>query len=552
MTTTERAAPATASAPPVRGGTTLTGTWHLVRFILRRDRVRLLAWTLGVPVMYAASLTEYTAMADDAAGMQARAALVQTPAMVSMTGPGYGTDDYTVGAAVSNELVLWMVLALAVMSILQVVRHTRAEEESSRAELVRAAVVGRHAAVVAATIVVLLVNVLVAALSAGVLVGNGLDAVDSVAMSAGIAVSALTFGAVALVAAQVTEYSRGATGISFAALGAAFTLRTVGDMQELHGSWVSWLSPIAWAQQMRAFVDLRWWPAALGVVAIVLLLFAASALASRRDFGGGLVPDRPGRAEATAGLRGPLALAWRQQRMSLLWTALGLGLMWLATGTIVSRITDMTSSLEENPVYAGLLGDGDVEKAFLGVIVLYAALGAAAFGLVSTLRAKAEEEAGRAEYALATPVSRSRWLGANLAVASFGTVVVLLVGVVALATGAVASGLTDPGFGQVLGLGVLYLPALAVVLGLAAALYAWVSRATPLVWLVFGYVFVVGMFADLFDLPEWARRISPFWWVPDPLTGDVDWADVGVLCAVAVVLFALALAGFRRRDIATR
>ncbi|SKC81002.1 ABC transporter permease [Krasilnikoviella flava] len=546
------AAPPLASAPAARGGTTLTGTWSLVRFILRRDRVRLLVWSLAIPALYLASLGEYTAMADDPEGMQARAALVQTPAMVSMTGPGYGTDDYTVGAAVSNELVLWMVLALAVMSILQVVRHTRAEEESSRSELVRAAAVGRHAPVVAALVVVLLVNVVVAALSSAVLVGAGLEAVDSVAMSLGVAMSAMTFGAIALVASQVTEHSRGATGLSMAALGAAFTLRTIGDMQEQHGSWVSWLSPIAWAQQMRAYVDLRWWPAALGAVVIVVLLFVASTLASRRDFGAGLVPDRPGRADALPSLRTPAALVWLQQRMALLWTALGLAFMWFATGTIVNQVGAMTESLANNPVYASVLGSGEVTKAFVGIIVLYAALGAAAYGIVAALRAKTEEDAGRAEYALATPVSRARWLGANLGVTSAGTVVVLVTGVLALAGGAAVAGTEDVTFGEVTEAGLLFLPALAVFVGLAAALFAWIPKATSLVWLLLEYTIVVALFADLFHLPDWARRISPFWWVPDPLTAGVDWVHVGGLCAVALVLFVLAFAGFRRRDVATK
>lgn len=546
------AAPPLAPAARRSGGTTLTGTWSLVRFHLRRDRVRLLVWSLAVPAMYAAAMVEYVSMADDPQGMQARAALVQTPAMVSMTGPGYGTDDYTVGAAVSNELVLWMVLALAVMSIMQVVRYTRAEEESSRSELVRAAAVGRHAAVASALVVVLLVNLVVAALSTAVLVGNGLEAADSVALSLGVALSAMTFGAIALVAAQVTEHSRGATGLSMAALGAAFTLRTIGDMQEQHGSWVSWLSPIAWAQQMRAYVDLRWWPAALGAVAIVLLLVVASSLASRRDFGAGLVPDRPGRADALRSLRTPSALVWVQQRMALLWTTLGLAFMWFATGTIVNQVGSMTESLADNPVYASVLGSGEVTQAFVGIITLYAALGAAAYGIVAALRAKSEEDAGRAEYALATPVSRGRWLGANLGVTSVGTFVVLVTGVLALAAGAAVAGTDEVTFGQITEAGLLYLPALAVFVGLAAALFAWAPKATSLVWLLLEYTILVSLFADLFHLPDWARRISPFWWVPDPLAGDVDWVHVGGLCAVALVLLVLAFVGFRRRDVATK
>ncbi|MGH3587095.1 MAG: hypothetical protein ACRDQ0_12305, partial [Pseudonocardia sp.] len=264
-----------------------------------------------------------------------------------------------------------------------------------------------------------------------------------------------------------------------------------------------------------------------------------------------LVADRPGRADALASLRSPSALVWVQQRMALLWTVLGLAFMWFATGTIVNQVSSMTASLADNPVYASVLGDGEVTKAFVGIIVLYAALGAAAYGIVAALRAKTEEDAGRAELALATPVSRGRWLGAQVAVTSAGTLVVLVTGVLALAAGAAVAGSEDVTFGEVTEAGLLYLPALAVFVGLAAALFAWAPRATSLVWLLLEYTILVALFADLFGLPDWARRISPFFWVPDPLTQDVDWAHVGGLAAVAAVLLVLAFVGFRRRDVTT-
>lgn len=532
-------------------GSTLTGTWRLVRFMLRRDRVRLSVWVLVVTVLYAAQLGEYSVLADDPDGLEARAVLMRTPAMISMAGPGYGLDDYTVGAALANELVLWIVLTLATMSILQVVRHTRAEEESGRSELVRAGAVGRHAPSVAALLTVLFANVVIAALTGAVLVSGGLDATDSFAMTAGIGLSALVFGAAALVAAQLTEHARGASGLGFAVLGAAFVLRAVGDIQEEHGSVLSWLSPIGWVQQTRTFVDLRWWPLALSVVAIVLLLLLAAFLASRRDFGGGLVATRGGRADAFPGLDGPFALAWTQQRSGLLWTSLGLGAMWLATGGVLAAIPDMMDTLGDNPIYATLLGEGDIMKAFIGIIGLYAAFGGAGYAIAMSLRVKVEEESGRAEYLLATPVSRARWLGAYLAVAGIGTVVVTMSGVLAIWVGAVAAGVADPTLGGFVELGLAYLPALAVLIGLAAALYAWVPRATPVLWALFGYMFVVGLFAELLGLPDWARGISPFWWVPNTLVQDVELADIVGLCAVAVVLFAVAFAGFRRRDVPT-
>jgi len=546
------AALAAPAAPVVerRPGSTLAGTGQLFRFMLRRDRVRLAVWTAGVAALYAASLGEYVLLAEDPAAMEARAVLMQTPAMITMAGPGYGLDSYTTGAAIANELVLWLVLTLSVLSILTVVRHTRAEEESGRSELLRAGAVGRNAPSVAAMLLVVTVQAVIALVTGAIVASVGQVPVgDSFAMTGGIALAALVFGATALVASQVTEHSRGATGLALGALGAAFAARALGDVQEPQGSALSWVSPIAWVQQTRAFVDLRLWPLGLCVAAIVVLLLLAGFLASRRDFGAGLVAARPGRADARESLRGPFALAWRQQRAGLLWTSLGLGAMWLATGSVISALPDMVDSLASNPIYASILGEGDLVRAFLWIIGLYAALGAAGYGVAAALRTRTEEQQGRAEYALSTPVSRARWLGAGLTVAGIGTAVVLISGVLALWVGAAASGVDDPSFTDLATLAAVYLPALAVLLGLAAALYAWVPRLTPVMWAMFAYLFVVGMFADLLHLPDWARGISPFWWVPDTLTGDVDAGHVVGLCVVAVVLVLIALVGFRRRDI---
>lgn len=527
----------------------MTGTGTLLRFMLRRDRMRILWWTLGIAALYAGAAGEYLSL-DDPAARSARAVLVSSPAMVSMSGPGYGLDDYTPGAAVANELILWVVLAAAVMSILQVVRHTRAEEENGSAELVRAGTVGRHAASVAALLLVVVMNAAVALASGAVLAAQGLDAGQAFAMTSAIALGALVFGAVALVAAQAHEHGRGAVGLSLAVLGAAFLLRALGDVQERHGSALSWLSPIAWVQQTRVFVDLRWWPLGLCAAAGVLLLAVAARLAARRDVGAGLLAVRPGRRDARATLTGPLPLAWLQQRASLGWTTLGLGAMWLASGTIIRQVPTMLDAIQGNPLYDALLGTGeDMVRTFLGIFGLYIAVGAAAFGVAATLRARSEEEAGRTEVALAAPVSRYRWLAAPLTLALVGAVVVQLTGALALWAGAASTGYDALDVGEYLRLGAAYLPALGVLVGFAAALHAWLPRGTGLAWALLGYVFVVGMFADLFGLPGWARRISPFWWVGNPALGDVEAARLGGLAGVAAVLFLLAFAGFRRRDV---
>src|SRR4029077_6571708 len=61
-----------------------------------------------------------------------------------------------------------------------------------------------------------------------------------------------------------------------------------------------------------------------------------------RDYGAGLLPDRPGRPAASAWLRGPrylpLGLAWRLQRGTLCGRAVGFAFTFAASGAAAKGI----------------------------------------------------------------------------------------------------------------------------------------------------------------------------------------------------------------------
>src|SRR6266545_4865479 len=205
-------------------------------------------------------------------------------------------------------------------SLLTVIRHTRSDEEAGRRELLGSTVVGRNAPLTAALLVTLAADLVLGAVLAAGMVGLGLPATGSVAYGLSVAAAGWMFAAVGAVAAQLTDGAGGARGLALGTLGLAYLLRAAGDTSGSDGGlgWLSWLSPIGWTQQTRAYADERWWVFVLVLASVVVLAAAAYAVLARRDVGAGVLPARLGPATAAPGLRSPLALAWRLHRGSLL------------------------------------------------------------------------------------------------------------------------------------------------------------------------------------------------------------------------------------------
>lgn len=553
MTTVDATARAPAALPP-RGGA-LTGTWTLIRFVLRRDRVRLTVWIAAIGlsvVLFAASLPTYYA---DAADRQARAQLMANPGLRAIAGPGYGLDDYTFGAMIAQEFLGYTAVFVALMSFLLMVRHTRAEEETGRAELIRSGVVGRHAHLVSAFAVLVGANLVLGALISVGLGSTGMEGVTwegSVLFAAALASIGVVFAAVAAVTAQVNEHARGAAGLAGAAFATAYLVRAAGDMREVGGGLLSWLSPIGWAQQARAYVDERWWPLLLSVALAAASMLVALLLSTRRDFGAGLVRPRPGRATGTRLLSSPLGLAWRLHRASVIWWSVAIFAFGLGYGALAGEVERFVGELSETlQEWLEGVGGKTIIDSWLAVLALLIAVTVAVFAVLAVLRPRSEESAGRAEPVLATAVSRVGWVGSHLAVALGGSAVLLLLAGLGLGITASAALSDAEVLPRMIGATLAYAPAVWVTVGLGVALFGLVPRATVLVWIVIAYSGLIGIYADLLGLPDWTVDLSPFGHVPLLPAVGMRWAPILVLTGIAAGLTALGLSGFRRRDLTT-
>jgi ABC-2 type transport system permease protein len=139
--------------------TGLLGTGSLVRLALRRDRVLLPVWIAVLVVSAAGTAAATISVYPTVADRVRFAGLVNgTSSLVALYGRIYDTSSL-------GEVSLFKMGGLgaalvAVLTLLTVVRHTRAEEEAGRLELLGATAIGRHAALAAALVVAVGVSVL--------------------------------------------------------------------------------------------------------------------------------------------------------------------------------------------------------------------------------------------------------------------------------------------------------------------------------------------------------------------------------------------------------
>ncbi len=520
--------------------------WTQLRFMMRRDRLRAPVWVLSFVGLVAASIGSVVALYTTPADLDGYAAIAQANAAIkALTGPGYGLDHPTEGAVVMNEVALYTYVAIALMCIFMLIRHTRGEEETDRADLVLAAPVGRYATLAAAITWVFLLSVLISIGNVAALLVFGLPASGSFAYGAATLATAALFIGVAAVTAQVAASARASLSMAGAVLGLFFLIRAVADMGT---TWVLWLSPLGVAQAIRPFAGERWWVLAPLVVLAVGLLVVAVVLMARRDLGAGLMSQRSGPPAASRRLNSPIALALRLQRGSLIGWLGGVGVLAFFFGLLA----DQASAFADNEAIAEMLalsGEGTITESYLAMTVLMVALFVSGFTVASVLRLRTEELALRAESILATPVGRARWLASHLSVALAGSLALMVVGAVATGVGYVAqTGDVDGGF-ELLGASLTMFVALAVLATFTAALVGLNVRTSVGAWGAVVYCLVVGLLSETLGLPRWARSLSPFEHLPALPVEPFDAVPVLVLAAFAGLLTALAGWAISRRDI---
>ena len=529
---------------------------RLVAFRLRRERVILPVWFAGIAVLVLAS---GVAIDREFGGPEERTALAAlaagNPAFLFLRGAPDGAD---VGALLFFQTSSFLAVLVGLMTTFLVVRHTRADEERGRSELLQATPIGRMGPLASALVVAASADLAVGVIAASACLALGLAVWSSILTGLALAAVGLAFAGCAALAAQVMPSPRGANGLAAAAVGIAYLVRGAGDalgtardVTHVDPSWVALLSPIGWAQATRPFTSADPLPLLVPLALGVVTAGAAVALQARRDLGASLVAERPGRAEWRDA--GATRLALRNQVATTLGWAVGAAVLGLLAGALAPLIADVVGANDDlAALIARLAPDLDVTTSDVFSVAVLGIAGtlATAAGVQALTRLRPDEAEGRAELLLATSLSRAGWFARHVAVAVGSAVAVALAGGIAAGVGFAATGGGAERIGTSLTAILVHLPAGLVFLALAALAFAVLPRlSVALGWGLLVAGLALGQLGGLLGLPKWLQDVSPLHHVPAVPIEDVEPVALAGWAGLAAAVFVVAGLAFRRRDV---
>lgn len=530
-------------------GAPMAGLGTLVRLAVHRSRWFYLTWMLALAGVVPLTAAAYETIIDPNNAELLISTMTANPTMRAMLGPPL--DLSSAGGFTVWRVGTFVAAMASIMTVLGVIRSTRAEEEDGRTELLRSGAVGRHVPLMAASLVALSASAVLGLLIAGAMSAIGQPVRGSLAFGVGIALVAATFAGVGAVTAQLTASARTARALGLWTLAAAYTLRAVADgsAQGSTTSTLAWASPLQWMALTRPYADERWWVLLLPAASTVLLLGVAVLLESRRDHAVGLWVARPGPARGSLGSLP--ALAQRLQRGQVIGWGLGMVLFSLAIGSLSTSFADMMAEVPRLQVILQQMGGGTeqlVDAFFVAMLsIVSVVMGVLAVQLFGRL--EGEERRGHAELLLSTATTRMRLLGSHLAIAVLTPTLLLIVVGAGLALNHARSEGDWSVVGRIAMAAAALTPGALVVLGIAVLLHGWAPRLAWLTWLVVAWSLLVAWLGAILSLPDWMLGFTPWAPLPQMPVEAMDWPPVLALLGLAVLLLGVGAVGYRRRDI---
>jgi ABC-2 type transport system permease protein len=398
----------------------------------------------------------------------------------------------------------------AVFGVLAAVRALRTEEDTGRMELVLAGVVGRRTAYLSAMAAIAAAVLILGFAEFAALVLAGLPAGGSAYLALVTVLVVPVFVGVGAVTSQLAPTRRMALELGGGAVGLFLLLRVIADTTSGAG-WLRWATPLGWAEELRPFTGAHPIVLLLPVAASVLALVAAARIAGSRDIGTGVLPARDTSAPRLRLLSSTTAQALRGERGTLIVWLCSVGAFAYITG-VIAKSTSSAGISKSMQRELAKLGSGSIAtpSGYLAFVFLFFVLVVSLFACAQISAARQEEAEQRLETLLSLPVTRRRWLGGRLLLATCAAAAISLAAGLLTWAGAESGGVSVS-LPRMLAAGANCLSVALLFLGIATLAYAVVPRASAgLAYALVTVAFLWDLFGSLLGAPKWVVELTPF------------------------------------------
>ncbi len=516
-----------------------------LRFICRRERIMTIVWIISIASFAGLVAAIYPSLLPTQAETMQMAASMANPAMVAMMGPIYGMESLTQASVMTQECLIWLIITASIMNIFLVNRHTRGDEELGRLEMFRALPVGRLTGGFATILFAFLANVIISLLIAFLLIVlniEGTTIMGALVYGFSIGMVGFVFASLTLLLAQILSTAQGVSGMSFALLGLFYILRAVGDVEN---NILSFISPIGLGMKVEAFYSNLIWPIITLIIEGIVISAIALIISAIRDHGTGLVPASKGRAKASRFLCCPFGFAFKLSQSTILGWGLGLFILGISYGSICPSINDFVDSNEMMQKVLQARGSSVLLDSYVSMIFSMMSMLASVPVVLSAMKIYSEEKRGRLDQILSRAVPRLKLYCSYIIIAIIESVIMQFL----LAAGMFLASSGELDLSKVLKASFNHLPALWVMIGLTVFLVGVLPKLTSLIWLVFGYSFIVVYIGSIIDFPKWMAKVTPFGNIPLLPVEDFAPLPLIILTLIAAAFTLIGLWQYKRRDI---
>ncbi|HXY71018.1 MAG TPA: hypothetical protein VEM41_00615 [Actinomycetota bacterium] len=510
-------------------------------------------WGYVFGATIAATVYTYPKTFPTVASREALASFSTNAAWAALFGPLYRLD--TVAGYTAYKTGMFVMILGAIWGLLIATKLTRGEEDAGRWELFLAGHTTRRRAArdaaigLGAGVVALWVPTALIAAVGGALSKTDVSVVALVYFATALVSAAVLFMAIGLLCAQLAPNRHDADLTGAAILAGSYLIRMMAD-SDASLSWLRWLSPLGWVEQLRPLTGSHWF-AFVPIVALILVLVGVSVrIAGTRDLGTSAFAVRDEPRSRTLLLGGQAGLTLRLARPAIAaWVA-----ALAATGFVFGLVAQTAgSALERSPtldkIITRLGGTASGAVSYLGFVFVVAA-GLVAIAVAGQVAATRNEEAsGHLDNLLVRPVARWRWLGVRLLV-GLGLVVVagLFAGLAAWVGAATQH--ADLGIGQLVKAGLNVVPPAIFVLGVGGLAFGvWPRGAIGVAYGLVVWSFLAETIAAVVNSNHWLLDTSPLTHMAPVPASNPNWTAAAWLVGLGLVASLAGLAAFGRRDV---